>query len=374
MQQKIQVCYLDTTYLNPRYSFPPQEDVIRSCAELCVSLRNALEAENEDEFDALLRRREGAGAGIGSVSKYFTPSKSTGGNSPSRDEDTSSSVGPSAAPNAFAALKRRNRNRLLVVCGTYSIGKERICKAIAQVLRTKIFASPGKRRMCAQLGDPELTALLTDDPAEGQVHMQMLMEIRAETLAEYLESYRAHFGRIVGFLPTGWNYRPATGSGGAGMGSGAAAAGSGSVGIGRNVGANLPPSSVPTTQLLHGGGWRTRFTVRDLVPQRGSTREAMCFGVPYSEHSSFRELALFLMALRIEKVVPTVNVGSEPSRRRMKGWIDRWMAERRRGGLVRVLEKNDEERDTTEQGAKTESKKDLALWDGKDGRGGGVYW
>ncbi|CRK42667.1 hypothetical protein BN1723_016050, partial [Verticillium longisporum] len=31
-QQRIDLCYLDTTYLNPRYSFPPQEDVIRTCA------------------------------------------------------------------------------------------------------------------------------------------------------------------------------------------------------------------------------------------------------------------------------------------------------------------------------------------------------
>src|SRR5690606_4911587 len=35
-QQKIDICYLDTTYLNPRYSFPPQMDVITACAELCV--------------------------------------------------------------------------------------------------------------------------------------------------------------------------------------------------------------------------------------------------------------------------------------------------------------------------------------------------
>ena len=104
-----------------------------------------------------------------------------------------------------------------------------------------------------------------------------------------------------------------------------------------------------------------------MLPQRGSTREAMCFGAPYSEHSSFRELALFLMALRIEKVVPTVNVGSESSRRRMKGWIDRWLAERRRGGLVAVQEGDGG--DGGDGGGK-----EAALWDGKEGRGGVAYW
>ena len=89
----------------------------------------------------------------------------------------------------------------------------------------------------------------------------------------------------------------------------------------------------------------------------------MCFGVPYSEHSSFRELALFLMALRIDRVVPTVNVGSEQSRKRMKGWTDRWLAERRRGGIVDVLLEGEDD-----------GGKEAVLWEGKDRKGGGVYW
>ena len=37
-EQKIDVCYLDTTYLNPKYAFPSQENVIKACADMCVSL------------------------------------------------------------------------------------------------------------------------------------------------------------------------------------------------------------------------------------------------------------------------------------------------------------------------------------------------
>ena len=37
-EQKIDVCYLDTTYLNPKYAFPEQEDVIKACADMCVRL------------------------------------------------------------------------------------------------------------------------------------------------------------------------------------------------------------------------------------------------------------------------------------------------------------------------------------------------
>ncbi|KAI1454399.1 DRMBL-domain-containing protein [Annulohypoxylon moriforme] len=322
-QQKIDVCYLDTTYLNPRYSFPPQDDVISACAEFCKSISG--DPSTTDEVIKGLSEEKGG------VGKFFRKI----------EENGSSSA-------ATKAEEKTRRNRLLVICGTYSIGKERICKAIAQALGTKVFASPAKIKICKQLGDPELAALMTSNPLEAQVHMQMLAEIRAETLQEYLNGYKGHFDRIVGFRPSGWNYR-------------------GGASTAKNVPANVSPMSVPTTGILHGPAWRTRFSSKDLVAQRGSTSQAMCFGVPYSEHSSFRELALFLMTLRIEKVVPTVNVGSEPSRRRMKGWIDRWLAERRKGGVVRVLEgeKDGDGKDGVDS---------KELWEGKDGKGGGVWW
>ncbi|KAH0499266.1 hypothetical protein TgHK011_006471 [Trichoderma gracile] len=319
-QQRIDICYLDTTYLNPRYSFPPQGDVIQACADMCASM-----AADSHCADDVWQRSEKS-AGTGTMSKYFQSDK------PAED-------GGESKPNPS-----RPKQRLLVICGTYSIGKERICVAIAKALGSKIFASPAKIKICKQLDDPELTALLTSDPVEAQVHMQMLMEIRAETLQEYLDSYRPHFTRIVGFRPSGWNFRPGNGS--------------------KAIGANTPPSSISTQQLLHGKGWRTRFSAKDLVAQRGSTREAMCFGVPYSEHSSFRELAMFVMGLRIDKVIPTVNVGSEQSRKRMKGWIDRWMTERRKGGLVRPLVEGEDD----------EQQSSVPLWEGKAGEGGGAWW
>jgi DNA cross-link repair 1A protein len=73
---------------------------------------------------------------------------------------------------------------------------------------------------------------------------------------------------------------------------------------------------------------------------------------------------MFLMSLRIEKVVPTVNVGSEQSRKRMKGWIDRWLSERRRAGLVIPLIEGEDNDQVAEK----------ELWDGKPGKAGGAFW
>ena len=214
-----------------------------------------------------------------------------------------------------------------------------ILRADAKALNTKIFASARKIALFKQLDDPELSALLTSDPLQAQVHMQMIMEIGPETLQEYLTKYRPHFSHIAGFRPSGWNYRPA--------------------GASKLISASTQPSTIPTTQILHGKAWRTRFGVENLQKQRGSTREVMLFGVPYSEHSSFRELALFLMSLRIERVVPTVNVGSEASRRKMKGWTDKWLGDRVRGGILQIRDENEDDGPIDE-------------WDGKGKRE--VFW
>ncbi|KAL2838929.1 DNA repair metallo-beta-lactamase-domain-containing protein [Aspergillus pseudodeflectus] len=283
-QQRIDACYLDTTYLSPKYAFPRQSDVISACAELCVRI-------DQGQYDSL----------------GYMPFQTGSTNAVSKNPI--SKFLSSATDALKSSTQPGPKGRLLVVIGTYSIGKERICLAIARALKSKIFATAAKQRVCACLEDPELSSLLTEDPLEAQVHMQTLFEIRAETLADYLDSMKPHFTRVVGFRPTGWTYRPPAG---------------------RTL------ENPPVATVLHSAHWQTPFSVRDLTPQRGSTRESACFGVPYSEHSSFRELTMFCCALRIGRVIPTVNVGSAKSRERMKGWFDKWEAEKRKSGLYKV--------------------------------------
>lgn len=63
---------------------------------------------------------------------------------------------------------------------------------------------------------------------------------------------------------------------------------------------------------------------------KNSTANCMCFGVPYSEHSSFFELSCFALSLNWAKMIATVNVGSEASRAKIAKWIEKWEAERKR--------------------------------------------
>lgn len=294
-QQKIDVCYLDTTYLNPRYAFPSQEQVIGACADMCVSLRKERLDEN-DEWEKVKRRRAGAG-----MAKFVQANAEECIGEADDDHVDAMKVNNRAS--------EKSRGRLLVVVGTYSIGKERICLGIARALDCKIFAPPGKQRICACLEDPELNARLTSDPLEGQVHMTPLFEIRAETLQDYLNAYKPHFSRVVGFRPSGWNYKPP----------------------------NSRFVESPAVQtVLQSANWKSTYSMAELTPQRGSTREASCFGVPYSEHSSFRELTMFCCALRIDKIIPTVNIGSAKSREKMKTWFEKWAVEKKKNGLYQI--------------------------------------
>lgn len=267
--QKIDVVYLDTTYLNPKYAFPAQDGVIEACATMCVKLQKEAETGIEEPI---------------------TGKKSTMGSFM-----TSTNHSPS-----------KKKGRLLIIVGTYSIGKERICLGIAKALGTKIFAPPNKLKICRQLEDPILDNLLTSNPHEAQVHMTPLMDIQIETLQEYLNTFKPHFDRIVGFRPSGWNYRPPN--------------------------SRLTDSPAVNT-VLYGAAWRSEYSTEEMAPMRGSGREVKCFGVPYSEHSSFRELSMFICGLNVVRVIPTVNIGSAKRRDEMRVWIQKWEVEKRKNGL-----------------------------------------
>lgn len=238
--QRIDTVYLDTTYLNPKYAFPSQKSVIEACSALCVGM-------NEEASQGVAPKTHKS-----SVGSFI-------------------SAGPAAAG---------EKGRLLVVVGTYSIGKERVCLGIAKALDSKIFAPPNKMKICEYLEDPELNARLTSNPRDAQVHMTPLMDIRTETLQEYLNTFKPSFNRVVGLRPTGWNYRPPN--------------------------SRFTESPAVNTVLLS-ASWRSEYSSDELVPQRGGTRESKCYGVPYSEHSSFRELTMFCCALNIGKIIPTVK-------------------------------------------------------------------
>ncbi|KAJ3771112.1 DNA cross-link repair protein pso2/snm1 [Lentinula raphanica] len=181
--KKIDHVYLDTTYLDPKYTFPPQPLVISACAELARRIEDNELPRSSDSAQAGTR-------GSMNMDAWVTAKK------------------PNAVKEDWKG-KQKERLKLksdktLMIVGTYSIGKERIVKAIARALHSKIYCDPRKAAILRCEADPELHALLTPDPFEAQVHIVPLAHVNLVKLKEYGERYKDRFRSVVGFRPTGW--------------------------------------------------------------------------------------------------------------------------------------------------------------------------
>ncbi|CAM9216231.1 unnamed protein product [Lampetra fluviatilis] len=171
-----------------------------------------------------------------------------------------------AAPSLTSPLRRR-RWRLvallaaqaqardpstLFVVGSYTVGKEKVIIAVAEVLDCKVAVTPDKLRIlrCLEL-EPLGAQRLTTSWASTQLHMLPMARLTLQGLARHLAGFPGRYGRVVAFKPTGWAYD----------------------------------------------------------------------GVPYSEHSSYSELRLFVRRLAPSRVVPTVVPAPAAIRSALRRWL-----------------------------------------------------
>ncbi|XP_061087421.1 DNA cross-link repair 1A protein [Conger conger] len=167
--------------------------------------------------------------------------------------------------------------RTLVVCGTYSVGKEKVFLAIAEVLGCKVSLSRDKHGTMCCLESERICQLITTDWKAAQVHVLPMMQVNFKNLEAHLSKYSAKYDQVLAFKPTGWTYSSQT------------------------------------------------EVVQDIQPDiRGNIS---IYGIPYSEHSSYLEMKRFVQWLRPLKIIPTVNVGSWESRKAMERLFSEWRAE-----------------------------------------------
>ncbi|XP_006823328.1 DNA cross-link repair 1A protein-like [Saccoglossus kowalevskii] len=131
--------YLDTTYCDPAYDFPPQSDVIKFAVSTAV----------QAVFD---------------------------------------------------------NPKTLIVCGTYSIGKERIFLAIADALDCKICVTRDKQSILMCLEDKHIESLMTLDWNSTKLHVIPMAQITHKKLLAYLDNTKIsttkslHSNQLVGHI------------------------------------------------------------------------------------------------------------------------------------------------------------------------------
>lgn len=154
-------CYLDTTYFNPKYSFPDQSDVIRYTSDWIKSKCKSHKSQQQRIVD-FFRKKD-----IHEVKEF------------------------------------------LVVIGTYSIGKERVALGIAKGLNTKVYCSKEKYAMMKLFEWNELEDILECDEnkaVECGVHLLPMQKLRKDLMKEYLKKYSSAYRSILVVQPTGWTY------------------------------------------------------------------------------------------------------------------------------------------------------------------------
>lgn len=148
--QEWDTVYLDNTYDNPKYVFPPQESVIEECAEWIVTKCN--------------------------------------------EKPTQRRIGESE-PQPY-----------LVIVGTYGIGKEKLAIGVAKALKTKIFANEKKRQKLELYEWEELNDLLHDDPLECDVHIVSMNQTTIDGAKAYWKPLAKYYRGVISIHASGWDW------------------------------------------------------------------------------------------------------------------------------------------------------------------------
>ncbi|KAG4304619.1 hypothetical protein PORY_002012 [Pneumocystis oryctolagi] len=260
--------YLDTTYFDPKYSFPSQEMVISAVTELCRIL-------NRDSLD----------------NDFFKKKRSL-----NLDNFL-----------ITTSTMHENKHRVLIAIGTYIVGKEKLAFEIACSLKSKIYADQNKQKIIACLEDKNLQSLLTNDPKEAFVHLVNFKNMSVETLHQYLIKQKPYFSKIVGFKATGRSYAS------------------------KSYFINF--SNIHTMIK----NWKIDYDYTMMKPNKDSTSVSMCYSIPYSEHSSFKELICFCLSINVKKILPTVNIHTKKSIDSMEKWFNLLEDQKKKCGLLSLL-------------------------------------
>uniref|UniRef100_A0A182NQ14 DNA cross-link repair 1A protein n=1 Tax=Anopheles dirus TaxID=7168 RepID=A0A182NQ14_9DIPT len=154
-------------------------------------------------------------------------------------------------------LKKNIGMQVLIVCGSYLIGKEKVWLELAMSTGMKVWTEPNRWKALKAIADPQQLSMLVADPLEANIHVLAMNKLSYDELYEYLNQFSDRFDSIIAIRPSGWEK-------------------------------NSKPQ------------YRGRINI---------------VGVEYSEHSSFDELKRFVQYLRPREVISTVPYGNSNQNR-----------------------------------------------------------
>lgn len=285
--------YLDTTYMNPKYNFPKQELVCETVANMFHKLVYAHASETKP------------------LSNWLGILKQ------SRITD-------------FMASGKTKKKKLLILVGTYLIGKENLAIAILKKLRNCpiyvlcINSRSDKLDIIRTYDNEYLNEHVTNDDCGDEqcqcvVHLVPMNIVGSKgEISNYFthNKYYDIFEQCVGLRPTGWSFQEKK-----------------SEEVGNDdvledygdweTTINMPRAhaiNTITDIMLE----QPPYAFTDVAPSKTNKAPYNIYSLPYSEHSSFRELSYFGIFFNIGKIIPTVNTHNEWSIKKMEEIIAQW--------------------------------------------------
>ncbi|KAJ3315255.1 hypothetical protein HDV04_003648 [Boothiomyces sp. JEL0838] len=160
LQKQIDICYLDTTYCNPTYVFPSQQEILELLAEIATKVKA------QQSIQSVVAKN--------SILNYFKP------NQPRKTE-------------------------CLFVIGTYLIGKEKVIKTVSKAIQSKIYVDKRKLEIYNCQEDDYLSSNLTTDPTDADIHVTSMGSLEKKQLEAILQKNKK-YDRILAIRPTGWTF------------------------------------------------------------------------------------------------------------------------------------------------------------------------
>ena len=177
--------------------------------------------------------------------------------------------------------------KVLVLVGSYTIGKEAVFFGVARALGRRVYIGANKRRVmgCLDLTDEE-KSLVCEDDTKTNVHAVPLGYTRShKKLESILKHYKGKYTGVVAVCPTGWS---------------------------------LDQQAQAQPKLTAFCGARGKPSAMEPFVTCKRKGRVVTYSVPYSEHSSYDELRSFVSWLQPKELLPFVRVSDQDALRGLK--------------------------------------------------------
>ncbi|XP_073840441.1 DNA cross-link repair protein snm1 [Musca autumnalis] len=148
---------------------------------------------------------------------------------------------------------KHSDKKILYVCGSYVIGKEKFWSSLAEQFGLRVWTEENRSKALEAIGDEQFNSVLVKHPKEADMHVITMGKLSYLNLVDYFSMYEEQYDILLAIRPSGWE--------------------------------------------------------KDSRPQyRGKIN---IVGIEYSEHSSYEEMKRFVRFLKPKNVISTVPVGRD---------------------------------------------------------------